>query len=88
MTVIAAWAPCFSFPAQIRFPSPKFLAWMQCHLPSLNAHAIDFREGRPSRDAGLQSSSVSTWNQDWGWQNKSKRDIIHDVFFYFQHRKV
>lgn len=22
------------------------------------------------------------------WQNKSRRDIIHDVFFYFQHRRV
>ncbi|KAK7094244.1 hypothetical protein V1264_007891 [Littorina saxatilis] len=70
---------------KIRFPSAKFLAWMQCHLPSLNAHAIDFREGRASCDA---ASSVTSWNQDWGWQNKSKRDIIHDVFFYFQHRKA
>lgn len=33
---------------KIRFPSPKFLAWMQRHLPSINAHAIDFREGRPA----------------------------------------
>ncbi|XP_076451193.1 uncharacterized protein LOC143287133 [Babylonia areolata] len=79
---------------KIRFPSPKFLSWMQYHLPSLNAGAIDFREGRSGREDGgsLQSAGGSSaqWSQqqDWGWQNKSKRDIIHDVFFYFQHRKA
>lgn len=55
---------------------------MQRQLPSLNAHAIDFREGRPA------AGSASGWNADWSWQSKSKRDIIHDVFFFFQHRKV
>ncbi|KAK7477377.1 hypothetical protein BaRGS_00031353, partial [Batillaria attramentaria] len=74
---------------KVRFPSQKFLAWMQRHLPSLNAHAIDFREGRPAGDAnpGSLDSGVGCY-ADWSWHNKTKRDIIHDVFFFFQHRKV
>ncbi|XP_059143583.1 uncharacterized protein LOC131930936 isoform X2 [Physella acuta] len=69
-----------SLKKKVHFPSLKFLSWMQQNLPSINVNAIDFHEGRPP--------ALSTWNQDWFWQNKSRRDIIHDVFFYFQHRRV
>ncbi|KAK6965075.1 hypothetical protein BgiMline_029063 [Biomphalaria glabrata] len=69
-----------SLKKKVHFPSLKFLSWMQQNLPSINVNAIDFHEGRPP--------VISTWNQDWFWQNKSRRDIIHDVFFYFQHRRV
>ncbi|BFZ23356.1 hypothetical protein BsWGS_26395 [Bradybaena similaris] len=69
-----------SLKKKVHFPSLKFLSWMQQNLPSINVNAIDFHEGRPP--------VVSTCNQDWFWQNKSRRDIIHDVFFYFQHRRV
>ncbi|CAL1533554.1 unnamed protein product [Lymnaea stagnalis] len=69
-----------SLKKKVHFPSLKFLSWMQQNLPSINVNAIDFHEGRPP--------VMSTWNQDWFWQNKSRRDIIHDVFFYFQHRRV
>ena len=72
-----------SFGVQVQFPSLKFLSWMQQNFPSINVNAVDFYEGRQP----AESQGGTVWTQDRVWESKSRRDIIHDVFYFFQRQQ-
>ncbi|GFO05802.1 hypothetical protein PoB_003230700 [Plakobranchus ocellatus] len=58
---------------------------------SASAHLTSQWPGQPSSQHPHPQHAVINQQQQpelASWQNKSRRDIIHDVFFYFQHRRV